>query len=127
MLLLLFSFVFHILMEKRFHQLVHQNKTKVSKQTYLPLTDTFNSIPVQVDLAAQTPSLTELVTLPKPTQVQLDTSQVSTELVIGPKKEKTSLDKTFVVVLKHTVQIMPGITKWIDVQFRNSQVSLIQN
>ena len=83
---------------------------KVSKQTYLPLTDTINSIPVQVDLAVQAPSLAELVTLPKPTQVQLDTSQVSTELIIGPKKEKTSLDKTFVVVLKHTVQIMPGIT-----------------
>ena len=76
--------------------------SKVSKQTYLPLTDTINSIPVEVDLAVQAPSLTELVTLPKPTQVQLDTSQVSTELVIGPKKEKTSLDKTFVVVLKHT-------------------------
>ena len=91
---------------------------KVSKQTYLPLTDTINSFPVQVDLAVQAPSLTELVTLPKPTQVQLDTSQVSTELVIGPhdQKEKTSLHKTFVVVLKHTVQIMPGITKWIDVQ-----------
>ena len=99
---------------------------KVSKQTYLPLTDTINSIPVQVDLAAQTPSLTELVTLPKPTQVQLDTSQVSTELVIGPKKEKTSLDKTFVVVLKHTVQIMPGITKWIDVQVQE-QPSIIDS
>ena len=49
--------------------------TKVSKQTYLPLTDTINSIPVQVDLAVQAPSLTELVTLPKPTQVQLDTQQ----------------------------------------------------
>ena len=71
----------------------------MSKQTYLPLTDTINSIPVQVDLPVQAPSLTELVILPKPTQVQLDTSQVSTELVIGPKKERTSLDKTFVVVL----------------------------
>jgi len=117
-------------MEKRFHQLASLPKqelsAKVSKQTYLPLTDTINSIPVQVDLAVQAPSLTELVTLPKPTQVQLDTSQVSTELVIGPKKEKTSLDKTFVVVLKHTVQIMPGITKWIDVQVQE-QPSIIDS
>ena len=81
---------------------------------------------MQVDLAVQAPSLTELVTLPKPTQVQLDTSQVSTELVIGPKKEKTSLDKTFVVILKHTVQIMPGITKWIDVQVQE-QPSIIDS
>ena len=63
----------------------------MSKQTYLPLTDTIKSIPVQVDLAVQAPSLAELVTLPKPTQVQLDTSQVSTELVIGPKKKKNFL------------------------------------
>jgi len=56
----------------------------------------------------------------------LDTSQVSTELVIGPKMEKTSLDKKFVVVLKHTVQIMPGITKWIDVQVQE-QPSIIDS
>ena len=80
----------------------------MSKQTCPPLTDTIkDSNPVQVDLAAQAPSLSELVTLLTRTQAQLDTSQLSTELVIGSKKELTSLNKTFVIVLKHTVQIMP--------------------
>ena len=39
------------------------------------------------------------------------------ELVIGSKQKgnKTPVNQTFAVVLKHTVQIMPGITKWIEV------------
>ena len=44
-------------------------------------------------------------------------SKMSMELVIGSKQEgnKTPVNQTFAVVLKHTVQIMPGITKWIQV------------
>ena len=66
--------------------------------------------PVQEDLVMQTPSLTRLVALPKTNQ--LDAPQMSMELVIGSKQEG---NETFAVVLKHTVQIMPGITKWIEV------------
>ena len=42
---------------------------------------------------------------------------MSMELVIGSKQERneTFVNQTFAVVLKHTVQIMPGITKWIEV------------
>ena len=71
--------------------------------------------PVQGDLVMQTPSLTRLVALPKTNQ--LDAPQMSTELVIGSKQEgnETLVNQTFAVVLKHTVQIMPGITKWIEV------------
>ena len=38
-------------------------------------------------------------------------------VVIGSKQEgnETQINQTFPVVLKHTVQIMPGITKWIEV------------
>ena len=108
--------------------LLKQGPAQLSKQICPPLTDTIkDSNPVQVDLAVQAPSLTELVTLPKCTQAQLYTSQLpATELVIGSKKELTSLNKTFVVVLKHTVQIMPGITKWIDVQVQK-QPSIIDS
>ena len=106
--------------------LLKQGPAQLSKQICPPLTDTIkDSNPVQVDLAVQAPSLTELATLPKCTQAQLYTSQLpATELVIGSKKELTSLNKTFVVVLKHTVQIMLGITKWIDVQVQE-QPSII--
>ena len=71
--------------------------------------------PVQEDLVVQTPSLTRLVTLPKTNQ--LDALKMSMELVIGSKQEgnKTPVNQTSAVVLKHTVQIMPGITKWIEV------------
>ena len=70
---------------------------------------------VQEDLVVQTPSLTKLVTLPKTNQ--LDALKMSMELVIGSKQEgrKTPVNQTSAVVLKHAVQIMPGITKWIEV------------
>ena len=66
---------------------------------------------VQVELSVLAPLLTKLVTLPKLVKTQLDASQLSSELVIQPSN-KNSLDKTsnktFVVVLKHAVQVMPG-------------------
>ena len=70
-------------------------------------------------MSVPTPLLTELVTLPKLVKTQLDASQLSTELVIQPSNKGSSdetSNKTFVVVLKYTVQVMPGFTKWIDVQ-----------
>ena len=71
--------------------------------------------PIQEDLVVQTLSSTKLVTLPKTNQ--LDALKMSMELVIGSKQEgnKTPVNQTFALVLKHTVQIMPGITKWIEV------------
>ncbi len=59
-----------------------------------------------------------MVTSPKLVKTQLDASQLSTELVIQPSNKSSSdktSNKTFVVVLKYTVQVM-RVTKWIDVQ-----------
>ena len=71
--------------------------------------------PAQEDLVMQTLSLTRLVALPKTNQ--LDAPQMSMELVIGSWQEgnETFVNQTFAVVLKQTVQIMPGITMWIEV------------
>ena len=86
------------------------------KDLQVNLTDATECLkPVQEDPVMQIPSLTRLVALPKTNQ--LDAPQMSMELVIGSKQEgnETFVNKTFTVVLKHTVQIMPGITKWIEV------------
>ena len=93
---------------------------ELSKQTNShPSTSGECSKSVQVEMSVPTPLLTELVTLPKLVKTQLDASQLSTELVIQPSNKSSSdktSNKTFVVVLKYTVQVMPGFTKWIDVQ-----------
>ena len=86
------------------------------KDLQVNLADTIKCLkPVQEDLVVQTPSLTKLVTLPKTNQ--LDALKMSMELVIGSKQEgnKTPVNQISAVVLKYTVQIMPGITKWIEV------------
>ena len=95
---------------KPVEELSKQTCKELSKQTCSPicLTDPdqcYRSVQVQ------TPSLTELVTLPKVTKTELDASQLLTDLVILPKRKRVSATKIFVVVLKHNVQIMPGITK----------------
>ena len=45
---------------------------------------------------------------------------MSMKLIIGSRKErnKTSVNQAFAMVLKHAVQIMPGITKWIEVSIQ---------
>ena len=101
---------------------------ELSKQTNShPSTSVECAKSVQVEMSVPTPLLTELVTLPKLVKTQLDASQLSTELVIQPSN-KSSLDetssKTFVVVLKHTVQVMPGFTKWIDVQVQEQSTAI---
>ena len=98
-----------------------------SKQTNShPSTSVECSKSVQVEMSVPTPLLTELVTLPKLVKTQLDASQLSTELVIQPSNKSSSdetSNKTFVVVLKHTVQVMPGFTKWIDVQVQEQSTA----
>ena len=93
---------------------------ELSKQTNSqPSTSVECAKSVQVEMSVPTPLLTESVTLPKLVKTQLDASQLSTELVTQPSNKSSSdetSNKTFVVVLKHTVQVMPGFTKWIDVQ-----------
>ena len=115
-------------MELRYYQLrsseclaKQHNKPDVSqsvdlsnqKDLQVNLTDATECLkPVQEDPVMQTP---RLVALPKTNQ--LDAPQMSMELVIGSKQEgnETFVNKTFTAVLKHTVQVMPGITKWIEV------------